>query len=176
MLSDDVVSYCKIAQQPTAIEASDEARLAAIAEDLAKRGLPVQRVGDMDGWLAYHAVFIAAMCAALYRCGTDPRRLAADRATLRLLCAAITEGFHALRSEGVHGRPRNLALLHNRWLTPIAVRYWERVMRSPMGELAFAAHARHAEPEMRRLAEYVIARLPGAEPNSPIHTLLVARH
>jgi site-specific DNA recombinase len=33
----------------------------------------------VDGWLAYHAAFLAA---GLYRCGTNPARLTADRATL----------------------------------------------------------------------------------------------
>ncbi len=75
------------------------------------------------------------------------------------MCAAITDGFRAMQAERVRGCPRNLAVLHNRWLNPVAVRYWARVMRSPMGEAAFAAHARHAEPEMRRLAQDVIARL-----------------
>jgi hypothetical protein len=129
----------------------------------------------MDGWLAYHAVFVAAMSAGLYRCGTDPTRLADDRATLKLTCAAITEGFRALRADRVEGCPRNLAVLHNRWLTPIAIRYWSRVMRSPMGESAFAAHARHAEPEMRRLAQDVIARLPHTDADDAIHTLLGSR-
>ena len=126
----------------------------------------------MDGWLAYHAVFVVAMSAGLYRCGTDPRRLADDRATLKLTCAAITEGFRALHARGVRGCPRNLAVLHNRWLTPIAVHYWARVMRSPMGESAFAAHARHAEAEMRRLAQDVIALLARADSDDAIHTLL----
>ena len=174
-IHDDVVTYYTISQQPTAIEASDSPRLAAIAGTLTSRGLPVQRVSDMDGWLAYHAVFVAAMSAALYRCETDPRRLAADRATLKLTCAAITEGFRTLHADGVRGRPRNLAVLHNRWLTPIAIRYWARVMRSPMGELAFAAHARHAEPEMRRLAQDVLARLPRTDADDAIHTLLGSR-
>ena len=174
-IHDDVVTYYTIAQQPTAIEASDNPRLAAIAGTLTARGLPVQRVSDMAGWLAYHAVFVAAMSAALYRCGTDPTRLADDRATLKLTCAAITEGFRTLHAGGVRGRPRNLAVLHNRWLTPIAIRYWSRVMRSPMGELAFAAHARHAEPEMRRLAQDVLARLPRTDSDDAIHTLLGSR-
>ncbi len=43
----------------------------------------------MDGWLAYHAAFVACITAALYRCGTDPARLAADRQTLTLMCQAI---------------------------------------------------------------------------------------
>ena len=162
-MRDDVVTYFTIAQQPTAIEASDSPRLAAVADVLTSRGLPVQRVSDMAGWLAYHAVFVAAMSAGLYRCGTDPTRLADDRVTLKLTCAAITEGFRALHADRVEGCPRNLAVLHNRWLTPVAIRYWARVMRSPMGESAFAAHARHAEPEMRRLAQDVIVRLPHTE-------------
>ena len=128
----------------------------------------------MDGWLAYHAVFVAAISAGLYRCGTDPTRLADDRATLKLTCAAITEGFQALQADRVEGCPRNLAVLHSRWLTPVAVRYWARVMRSPLGESAFAAHARHAEPEMRRLAQDVIARLPRTDSDDAIRTLLVS--
>jgi len=174
-IRDDVATYVTIAQQPTALEASDSPRLDAVADALTSRGLPVQRVSDMDGWLAYHAVFVAAIAAGLYRCGTDPTRLAEDRATLKLTCAAITEGFQALRADGVGGRPRNLAVLHNRWLTPVAIRYWARVMRSPMGESAFAAHARHAEPEMRRLAQDVIERLPRTDSDDAIHTLLGAR-
>jgi ATP/maltotriose-dependent transcriptional regulator MalT len=63
---------------------------------LAGRGLGVQRVTDMDGWLAYHAAFVA---------------------------------------------------------------YWARTTRSPMGELAFAAHSRHAEAEMQALGDDMAARI-----------------
>jgi 2-dehydropantoate 2-reductase len=171
-MSDDVAAYYKIAQQPTAIQASDEPRLAAIADALVVHGLPIQHVADMDGWLLYHAVFVAAVSAALYRCATDPKRLADDRATLKLMCAAITQGFGALHADHVQGRPRNLAVLHNPWLTPVAVRYWARVMRSPMGELAFAVHARHAEPEMRTLADDVTSRLPRTNQTDAVHALL----
>ncbi len=170
--ADGLVTYYMIAQQPTAIEATDDPRLAEIASALTSRGFPVQRVADMDGWLAYHAVFIAAVCAALYRCGTDPGRLAGDRATLRLMCAAITEGFQALRAQHVGGCPRNLTVLHSPWLSPVAVRYWARAMRSPMGELAFAAHARRAQPEMRILARDVLERVTGATPTATIDELL----
>ena len=113
----------------------------------------------MDGWLAYHAAFVACIAAALYRCGTDPARLAADRATLTLMCQAITEAFAALRAGGTAGLPRNLAVLHTPLLRALAVRYWARTMRSPMGELCFAAHSRHAEAEMRTLAHDVAARI-----------------
>jgi 2-dehydropantoate 2-reductase len=171
-ISAGVATYYPIAQQPTALEATDEPRLAVLADALNAGGLRVQRVLDMDGWLAYHAVFVAAICAALYRCGTDPGRLAHDRATLRLMCLAITQGFQVLRGCHVKGCPRNLAVLHNRWLAPVAIRYWARAMRSPMGELAFAAHARHAEPEMRRLAVEVMTRLTRNDASDALHTLL----
>jgi ketopantoate reductase len=62
---------------------------------LRRRGFAVQGVTDMDGWLAYHAAFVACVAAALYRRGTDAARLAADRRTLTLMCAAVTEAFAA---------------------------------------------------------------------------------
>jgi hypothetical protein len=116
----------------------------------------------MDGWLAYHAAFVACVAAALYRCGTDPVRLAADRATLTLMCQAISAAFAALRTSGVAGLPSNLAALHRPFLRAVAVRYWARTMRSPAGELCFAAHCRHAEAEMRALGRDVAARITGA--------------
>ena len=102
------------------------------------------------------------------------RRLADDPATLRLMCAAVTEAFAALRSSGVAGLPRNLALLHNPLLRPVAVRYWARAMRSPMGELCFAAHCRHAEAEMRALGDEVIIRLNDSPQTSHLRRLLQA--
>jgi hypothetical protein len=48
-----------------------------------------------------------------------------------------------------------LAWLDSPLLRVVAVRCWARTMRSPMGELCFAAHARHAEAEMRALARDV---------------------
>jgi hypothetical protein len=123
----------------------------------------------MDGWLAYH---VACVAAALYRCGTDPGRLAADRPTLRLMCAAVTEAFAALRPMGVTGLPRNLAVLHNPLLKAVAVRYWAHTMRSPMGELCFAAHARHAQAEMRTLGDQVTSRIGNAPSARHLRQLL----
>ncbi len=148
-----------IRQQPTALQDAADPRLADLESALASRGFAVQRVADMDGWLAYHAAFIACIAAALYRCGTDPARLAADRATVRLMCQAITEAFAALRADDTTGLPRNLAVLHTRLLRPVAVRYWARTMGSPAGEQWFAAHCRHAEAEMRTLGHDISARI-----------------
>ena len=154
-----VAEFVRIPQQATALEVCGDPCISELEVMLRRRGFAVQRMADMDGWLAYHAVFVSCIAAALYRCGTDPVRLADDRRTLALMCQAVTEGFTALRALGVGGLPRNLAVLHNSRLRWLAVRYWAQSMRSRMGELCFAAHARHAEAEMRTLACDVIARV-----------------
>ena len=160
VMTSGTAGYVLIRQQPTALQESADPRLAALESALSGRGFAVQRVADMDGWLAYHAAFIACVAAALYRCGTDPVRLAADRPTLTLMCQAITEAFAALGADGTGGRPRSLAVLHSPLLRVVAVRYWARAMRSPMGELGFAAHSRHASVEMRALGRDMAARIP----------------
>jgi 2-dehydropantoate 2-reductase len=159
VMSDGTADYVRIRQQPTAFQQSSDPRLAALESALSGRGFAIQRVADMDGWLAYHAAFVACVAAALYRCGTDPVRLAADRPVLTLMCQAITGAFAGLRSQGTAGLPRNLAVLHSPLLAAVAVRYWARTMRSPMGELCFAGHSRHAETEMRALGDDMAARI-----------------
>jgi 2-dehydropantoate 2-reductase len=159
VMADGTADYVRIRQQPTALPQSADSRLAALESALSSRGFAVQRVADMDGWLAYHAAFVACVAAALYRCGTDPVRLAADRPVLTLMCQAITGAFAGLRGQGTAGLPRNLAVLHSPLLKAVAVRYWARTMRSPMGELCFAGHSRHAEAEMRALGDDMAARI-----------------
>jgi 2-dehydropantoate 2-reductase len=174
VLRDGNADYARIRQQPTALTTDSDPRLAELEGALRERGFAVQRVRDMDGWLAYHAAFVACVTAALYRCGGDPARLAADRPALTLMCDAVTEAFRALRDCGVTGLPRNLATLHSPALKPVAVRYWARTMRSPAGELYFAAHARHAQPEMRALAGQVTARLGNSPAADRLSELLAA--
>jgi len=169
------VHYVRIPQQPTALEAGTSHTLDQVAGALQSRGFAVERVADMDGWLLYHAVFVASVAAALYRCGTDAARLADDGEMLTLMCRAVSEGFAALRHQRVRGLPRNLALLHRSLLRPFAVRYWARTMRSPMGELCFAAHSRHAEPEMQALGDAVIARVGQSPGTQYLHRLLNQR-
>ena len=172
VMRDGVAEYARIKQQPTALQAAADPRLADMERTLRQRGFAVQRVTDMDGWLAYHAAFVACVAAALYRCGTDPAVLAADRQTITLMCAAVTEAFTALRKTGVTGLPRNLAILHSPALKPVAVRYWARTMRSPAGELCFAAHARHAQPEMRALGDHMMGNLAHSPATSHLFQLL----
>lgn len=75
---------------------------------------------------------------------------------------AYHAAFAALRSSGTAGLPRNLAVLHSPLLRPVAVRYWARTMGSPMGELCFAAHTRHAADKMRALGRDTTARITNA--------------
>jgi 2-dehydropantoate 2-reductase len=171
-LRDGTADYVRIRQQPTALEAGSDPQLAALERALRQQGFAVQRVNDMDGWLAYHAAFVACVAAALYRCGTDAARLAANRDALQLMCAAVTEAFAALRHAGVSGLPRNLAILHSPPLKAVAVRYWARTMGCPAGELCFAAHARHAHDEMQVLADQVTARLADSPATSHLRQLL----
>ena len=105
VMTDGTADYVRIRQQPTALQRSPDPRLAALESALSSRGFAIQRVADMDGWLAYHAAFVACVAAALYRCGTDPVRLAADRPVLALMCQAITGAFAGLRSQGTAGHP-----------------------------------------------------------------------
>jgi 2-dehydropantoate 2-reductase len=172
VLIDGTAEYVRINPQPTALQVADDARLTEFAQVLGEHGFAVQRIADMDGWLVYHAAFVACVAAALYRCGTDPGRLAADRATLRLMCAAMTESFAALRKVGVKGLPGNLATLHSPLMKPVAVSYWRKTMRSRMGELYFAGHCRHAEPEMRALGDEVLSRLKNAPNVSHLRELV----
>lgn len=174
VLRNGTADYVRIRQQPTAVPVTDDPRVAELNRALRQRGFAVQRVTDMDGWLVYHAAFVACVTAALYRCGSDPARLAADRPALTLMCDAVTEAFRALRESGVTGLPRNLATLHSPALKPVAIRYWARTMRSPAGELCFAAHARHAQPEMRALAVEVTARLGNSPAVGRLSELLLA--
>jgi 2-dehydropantoate 2-reductase len=131
VLRDGTADYVRIRQQPTALEEAADSQVDEFELALRGRGFRVQRVSDMDGWLIHHAAFVACVAAALYHCGTDPARLAADRVTLKLMCTAVTEAFAALRRAGTGGQPGNLALLHSPLLRPLAVRYWAATTPGP---------------------------------------------
>jgi ketopantoate reductase len=68
VIRDGTAEYVRIRRQPTALPASSDPRLADMERTLRQRGFRVQRVTDIDGWLAYHAAFVACVAAALYRC------------------------------------------------------------------------------------------------------------
>jgi 2-dehydropantoate 2-reductase len=100
-----------------------------------------------------HAAFVVPIAFALYRVGGDAVRLAADRDVLRLMVRATRQAFRALRADGNRGIPGNLTVLYLRMPQPFAMRYWQRVLAGPRGELWFAAHSRAAPKEMTSLRD-----------------------
>lgn len=171
-LQGDRVAYMRIPGQPTTLEKGNGAYLEEFSTILKTAGFPVARTSDINGWLAYHGVFIGAVSSALYRCDCHATALAANRDLLTLMCRSIEEGFRALEHEGIRGLPRNLRILHEPTLRRFAVRYWARAMKSPVGEHCFAAHCRHAEPEMQSLAQDALQRLESTERTENLRLLL----
>ena len=153
-----IIKYTHIARQKTMLEVTNSAIGEQIDTVLQSQGFALEHTMDMDGWLAYHTVFIACISMALLRVDGDAARLGNDRKLLGFMCHSIEEGFAMLRSQGIKGAPRNLTILHWPLLRPLAVHYWGSVMRSPKGKIYFAAHAQRASDEILALAEWVLAR------------------
>lgn len=171
-LEGGVVRFVRIGQQPTTFPRSHEPQLADLEDALVAHGFAVAHTDDMAGWLAHHAVFIAAIASSLRTHGDDAAALASDPAGLDLMCRAMEEGFDSLRSRGVGGLPRNLRVLHTPLLRPVARRYWAHTMASELGERCFAAHARHARPEMDALAQWVLSTVAGTLDTGHLRRLL----
>ncbi|HET8671397.1 MAG TPA: 2-dehydropantoate 2-reductase N-terminal domain-containing protein [Candidatus Saccharimonadales bacterium] len=153
---DKIVKYTHITSQRTTLEVTNSDIGKQIDAVLRSRNFALKHTTNIDGWLAYHAVFIASVSMALLRADNNAARLGNNRKLLRLMCRSIEEGFGVLRSQGVRGAPRNLAILHWPLLRPLAIHYWGNVMRSQKGEIYFAAHARHADSEVFALVEWVL--------------------
>jgi 2-dehydropantoate 2-reductase len=115
---------------------------------LSGAGFPTTISADIGGWLLGHAAFVVPIAFGLYRVGIDTMRLAADRATMRLMVLATRETFTARRRAGNKEIPTNLRLLSS-LPTVLVVASWRRVLAGPRGELWFGAHSRAAPEEMR---------------------------
>lgn len=170
----DRVEYMRIPGQPTTLEKGGGPNTEAFAATLASSGFALTETSEFDGWLMYHAVFLGSISAALGRCGGSAAALAADRRQLTLMCRSIEEGFRAVGKQGVRGLPRNLRMLHQPAWRSFAVWYWARTMQSPMGEQCFAAHCRHAGPEMQLLVNDILGRTAGASHTEHLRLLLAA--
>jgi 2-dehydropantoate 2-reductase len=149
------VRYVLIGQQQTMLGEPDETtttRTRRLRGVLSGAGFPTTITADIDGWLLGHAAFVVPIAFALYRVGVDATRLAADRATMRLMVLATRETFTALRRAGNKEVPTNLRILYA-LPTVLVVAYWRRVLAGPRGELWFGAHSRAAPEEMRSVAD-----------------------
>jgi 2-dehydropantoate 2-reductase len=149
-----VIRYVLISQQKTTLGEPDGTmtpRIRHLQGVLSGAGFPTMISANIEGWLQGHAAFVVPIAFALYRVGVDASRLAADRATMRLMVLATRQAFTALRAAGNTEIPTNLRILY-RLPTVFVIAYWRRVLASPRGELWFGAHSRAAPEEMRVLA------------------------
>lgn len=138
-LADGVVEYLMVAQQHTTVGAPGDGRERPVAEMLRAAGFPVATTADMDAWLATHTVFVAGLGVIVLRHDGDPVAAAHDRPLVRAAVRGIGEAFRALPRRPVPGPLRAIFTVVPR---PIAVRYWQRQLRGPVGRLAIAPHVR----------------------------------
>ncbi|MDP9028693.1 MAG: hypothetical protein M3N46_14280 [Actinomycetota bacterium] len=149
-----VIEYVVIRQQKTMLgelDGTTTPRLLHLKRVLEAAGFATSITGDIRAWLLGHIAFVVPIAFALYRVGVDPKRLARDRSTIRLLVLATREAFGALHAAGNHEIPTNLRVLY-RLPGVLVMAYWKRVLAGRRGELWFGAHTRAAPAEMRALA------------------------
>jgi 2-dehydropantoate 2-reductase len=174
-----VIRYVTIRQQRTMLaepSGTASARVRQLAEMFGQAGFRTHVSSDPQGWLFAHAAFIVPIALALYRVGVEPSRLAADKATLQLMVQATRQAFRALQHDGNREIPANLRMLYLTAPSPVAMRYWKKVMAGPNGELWFAAHTRAAPDEMRSLAEALNSQINVAAERAPALAELIAAH
>lgn len=129
-----------------------------LTEGLRSAGFPVIVSTDPEDWLTAHAAFIVPIATVLLRVGVQPRRLAADQELLTTMVRDTRQAFRALEAAGNSQIPRNLRALYLLMPQRFAVRYWQRVLAGPRGELWFAAHTCAAPEEMASLGQRAACR------------------
>lgn len=153
-----MVTYLLISQQPTVVGAlggSPSNRALALAGVLRDAGFPTRAERDVERWLASHAALVVPLAAAIAAAGGSADALAGRQDLLRLAIRATRAVYRAQRRQGRLVVNRNLRLLYLVMPESFAVRYWSRALRGEFGELAFAAHTRHAWGEMAALGAWL---------------------
>jgi len=161
MERDGSVTYVVIGQQPTVvgtIGGSDKAAQST-ATTLREAGFPTKLEPDINRWLGSHAALVAPMAAAVKAAGGRAEVLADRRDLLRMARRATRAIYRHQRVRGELVASASLRLLYLVMPEWFAVRYWSRALRGDFGELAFAAHTRHAWGEMAALSEWLRSTL-----------------
>jgi hypothetical protein len=164
----NVVKYLLIPQQPTTlgeIEGPPTHRIREIAAMLKESGFNVAPSQNMDAWLKTHAVFVIAICGALYCAGADNYALSRSSETMVLFVNGVREGLRSLRTLGLPPPPINLRAIFDWMPRDIAIAYWRRLFGSERGKYYFTEHARVAWAEMKMLCDEV-RTLPGIGPSA----------
>lgn len=89
----EAVHYEQIKGQATTLQRSNSPIAQEIRKTLEACGFAIKTTDSIDGWLQYHAVFIACMSQAILAHEGNAVKLGCDKEAMRLLCKAITQGF-----------------------------------------------------------------------------------
>ncbi len=169
---DGVIEYIEIPQQPTTL-GRDQGREKIAGEVFKSAGFPVRTTTDIVGWLKTHAVFIAAMGAAINSCGGDALALAADRERVAVMIRSVGEGFHALTSKKVVVSPLPLRVIFTIVPRAFAIRYWQGQLRGAVGTVALAPHFRTTkDTELAAIYRDVQKMVAGTVPTPYLDKLL----
>lgn len=158
---DGAVTYVVIGQQPTVVGTIGAPNQIAesIATTLREAGFPTKLEPDIEHWLGSHAALVAPMVAAVKAAGGRADVLANRPDLLRMATQATKAIYRRQRARGELVASANLRLLYLVMPVWFAVRYWSRALRGDFGELAFAAHTRHAWGEMAALSAWLQSTL-----------------
>ena len=130
-------------------------------------GFAVAISQNMDAWLKTHAVFVTAVCGALYCAGGDNYQLARSTETLALFADGVREGLLLLRTLALPPAPLNLRAIFMWMPRAITIAYWRRLFGAVRGQYYFAEHVRVAWAEMKMLSDEVRAVLSVSAANEP---------
>ena len=148
-------------------------RTRAITGLFARAGIKVRLTANMDAYLKTHAAGVAPVAGALYRCGGDVRRLARDRAVLRLYVRSYREALRGLRRTGVPVTPRSTRLME--WIPePVLLVAWRLFLNSRLADIGLQAHGNAAPDEMKELADELRAIMDRAGLPHPASDILFA--
>lgn len=147
-----IVDASKMATKIGEVDGSISARIEQIAGVLRGAGFGTMISPEMPAWLKSHAALIVPAACAIYMAGGSTRKLAKNRAALRLLFHGLRECLRVLRALDVPVTPSSLRKLA---LLPDFALIWlfGRSLNSERAELLMARHANHARDEMQCLAD-----------------------
>ena len=134
---------------------SSDNRVKRLMKIFRQSGIPTVACRSMDAWQKTHVAVVCAIAQALYKHGGNPLELSRHPADVRLMVAAMQEGFIILRFLGFPIVPKKLWYL--RLPRVIVAIVFSLVLRTELAETAMAKHARRATEEMGILKQELLA-------------------
>ena len=156
-LDEGRVDYLLIAEQPTVVGrlAASAPQTETVARTLREAGFVTRVEPQIGDWLASHAALVVPLAGAIVAAAGSAAALSERKDLLRLAVRATRRIYRAQRRASRLVANSNLRLLYLVMPEWFAVLYWSRALRGEFGELAFAAHSRHAWNEMAMLGAWL---------------------